>query len=244
MKKRKQKARKFFKEPVFKHRYVAHFDGACNINPSGCIGTGFYIKEGSEIIHEGSGYFEESPFNSNNTAEYLALESLIDCILEYGLQDEPILILGDSELVCKQMSKVYKVGNGLYVEAALRVHEKAKNLTNVKYRWIPRSQNAYADELSKVEFNKRGIVVIDFDKERESMVRDGSKIHISFGKWKGTLINEIDEEYLWWALTCVDWDKKNRYIRETILLSNEILAARYKSEVQHIRRFEPHLKNN
>ena len=137
----------------------AYFDGACAPrNPGGHIGIGAYILNHSgEVIFEHSWYLPPSNLNSNNIAEYLAVESCIDFIIDNGYTNEEIVFYGDSKLVIMQMSGKWKVKNGMYVKHAINCKLKRINLINAKFVWIPREMNERADFLSNVELSKRGI---------------------------------------------------------------------------------------
>lgn len=134
------------------------FDGACApINPCGHMGIGCYIEEDNKRIFEYSGYVPESFDNSNNLAEYMALENALDFILENGMQNEKIQVYGDSMLVIKQMNNRWRIKGGRYYESAIRCKEKVENIKNIQFTWIPREQNFLADELSNKELIKNNI---------------------------------------------------------------------------------------
>lgn len=138
------------------------FDGACApINPKGHLGIGCYIKENEKIIFEYAGYVEASNETSNNVAEYLAFENVIDWLLENGCQDDDITIFGDSKLVVNQMNKWWRIKEGVYVEHAARCIEKIDDFSNLKIRWISRDYNDYADNLSNEQLRKKGIKKFD-----------------------------------------------------------------------------------
>jgi|SRR6478752_890661 len=130
-----------------------YFDGACEPkNPGGNMGIGAYILVHGKEIYTHSNYILANSENSNNVAEYMALEKILQYLQSNDLKSKEIWIYGDSNLVIQQMSGKWKVKNGLYKESALRCKELALRLKtkhNLNYKWIPRELNERADKLSK-----------------------------------------------------------------------------------------------
>jgi ribonuclease HI len=128
------------------------FDGACYPkNPYGTMGMGACINEMGIELWKCSHTIPAGKGNSNNVAEYLALEYILDYLINQKAHGETILIKGDSKLVIEQMSGYFKIKNGMYVPAALRCKKKVSILqqkNTVNFKWIPREQNSYCDELS------------------------------------------------------------------------------------------------
>lgn len=126
------------------------------MNPGGDIGTGAIIFKGQDeqsVIYENSGFFPASEFEymatSNNVAEYMALIDVMNYMVVNSLSDRPILIRGDSKLVIKQMSGWWKAKGGRYEKYHDLAKKLLKNFKDVQFKWIPREENIYADELSK-----------------------------------------------------------------------------------------------
>ena len=140
---------------------TAYFDGACEPkNPGGNMGLGVHIDTGNEII-EYSNFFPKDPTNSNNVAEYLAFEFIIDFLIAEELTQHPIRIYGDSQLVVRQMNREWRIINGQYKVIANRVWEKiqSNNFLALTIRWIPREENEKADKLSKQKFKENKIPI-------------------------------------------------------------------------------------
>lgn len=136
----------------FREETSIYFDGACN--PEGHLGWGFIVVKNNKIIHAGSGTRPPHPENSSNTAEYLALLDGIHCVIHNKLNRDPIVFIGDSQLVIRQMTDVYGISGGKYAQTAHAVKSYAtKTLPNAKYKWISRKQNEEADQLSKLYKN-------------------------------------------------------------------------------------------
>ena len=135
------------------------FDGCCEpVNPGGHAGYGAAILDGSKTLWECSGYILASPQTSNNLAEYTAFLSAVDWLVENKLHTEEIIFYGDSKLVINQMFGSWRIRKGIYVPLAIMAREKIKKLTKASGEWVPREENYIADELSKRELLKRGIV--------------------------------------------------------------------------------------
>ena len=144
---------------------VAHFDGACEpVNPGGHGGWGFVIRAvedgqlGAELA-TGAGYIPAGRQTTNNVAEYTAALEAVRAWLRLE-RSTPLLVCGDSKLVIMQMRGQWQVKQGAYVPVyrELRALVDAHALA-VKWQWVPRDQNARADELSKIELVKRGIPI-------------------------------------------------------------------------------------
>lgn len=128
-------------------------DGACQGNP-GPGGVGVVIRQDGKTIKEISRFIGNS---TNNIAEYSALI--------FGLQESVILraesvkINTDSQLLYRQLIKVYKVKHpniiGLYNQA-VRLVEEFKEFS-IKH--IPRELNREADRLATkaIKDNKSGL---------------------------------------------------------------------------------------
>jgi ribonuclease HI len=117
-------------------------DGACQGNP-GPSGAGVVIRHNGKIIKEISRYIGSA---TNNIAEYTALifglqESLI-------LKADSVKINTDSQLLYRQLIKVYKVKHpnilGLYNQA---VH-LAGGFKEFSISHVPRELNTEADKLA------------------------------------------------------------------------------------------------
>lgn len=137
--------------------YIGFFDGACApINPNGHMGVGAAIFQADVVLHTHSEYIPESLDNSNNVSEYMAFLWLVEKLSEIS-NNNTLFIYGDSKLVVSQMTGKWKIKAGRYKEYALKakaaLFELCKNNT-VWIEWIPREENWFADDLSKMELNK------------------------------------------------------------------------------------------
>ncbi|HOJ16281.1 MAG TPA: ribonuclease HI [Caldisericia bacterium] len=166
------------------------FDGACEpFNPGGIATYGFAFLQNDKIIYKGYGLACEpfTPTATNNYAEYKALIEGLACCLLNGI--DSLTVFGDSQLVIKQMTGLYKVTSNNIKQ----LFDMAKNLSdkfnNINFIWIPREKNYIADAYSKAAF-KEAIKSID-----------PQRVILPFGKYKGNSITNIsqkDPNYLKW----------------------------------------------
>ncbi|RJO64147.1 MAG: reverse transcriptase-like protein [Candidatus Omnitrophota bacterium] len=119
-----------------------YIDGASKGNP-GPSGIGVVICEKGETIKNISSYIGKG---TNNAAEYTALI--------FGLQQalilkaEKVKIHSDSQLLCRQLKREYKIKNqnllGLYNQAVQLIAA----FKDVEIQNIPRQENKGADKLA------------------------------------------------------------------------------------------------
>lgn len=109
-----------------------------------------FVIDGPDLHHEGRGLASPpwSPESTNNVAEYTGAVRALEWMVAGGVSG-PLLLIGDSQLVLRQMQGVYRVR-----AAPLRaLHERLATLCGrfsaVELRWVPRERNREADRLSK-----------------------------------------------------------------------------------------------
>ena len=135
---------------------VAYFDGACEPkNPGGNLGIGATIRHAGKEIFRHSSFVKAAHGNTNNIAEYMAIEAIFDFMLQNAWAGEEVTIYGDSKLVIEQLFGRWTINRGFYVKYAVRCRQKLNSLRGRGLRitgiLIRREQNKYADELSKAE---------------------------------------------------------------------------------------------
>jgi ribonuclease HI len=123
-------------------KLVVNVDGGARGNPGpAAIGVVVSDPEGN-VIDELS---EPIGVATNNVAEYRALLRGIEWAR--GLGADELEIVGDSELVARQLTGAYKVKH----PAMKPLYEEAMAALRAFARWsiktVPRAQNARADEL-------------------------------------------------------------------------------------------------
>lgn len=120
-------------------------DGACRGNP-GPSGAGIFIKKNNQV-HMQKGFFLGN--KTNNEAEYLALVIGLLLIKKELHPDDTIHVISDSELLIRQMNKIYKVKKpelkALYDVAQFYLSPVAHTCTHVL-----REYNQDADRLANL----------------------------------------------------------------------------------------------
>jgi ribonuclease HI len=119
-------------------------DGACKGNP-GPAGVGVVIRHNDKTIKQISRYIGEA---TNNIAEYTALifglqESLI-------LRADSVKINTDSQLLYRQLIRVYKVKHPNIVGLYDQVINLASGFKEFTISHIPRTLNSEADKLASL----------------------------------------------------------------------------------------------
>ena len=69
-------------------------------------------------------------------------------------ENSAIEVRGDSALVMNQMSGKWKFRKGLYREKYQEAMRLRAQFTDLRFRWIPREQNAEADALSREAYER------------------------------------------------------------------------------------------
>jgi len=117
-------------------------DGGSRNNP-GNAAVGVVINE-----HKFKKYIG---IKTNNEAEYegviLALTKLKELFSKTELENSEIVLHLDSELVCKQINREYKVKDLKLQQLFLKVYNLKLELGNIKFKHIRRELNKLADTL-------------------------------------------------------------------------------------------------
>ena len=123
-------------------RVVVHVDGGARGNPGPAAAACVISTPDGESLGEHAQLLGRA---TNNVAEYRALLLGLERARELGAEE--VEVIGDSELIAKQVIGAYKVKNAslrpLY-EEALRA---LKQFPRWSIRTVPRAQNAEADAL-------------------------------------------------------------------------------------------------
>jgi ribonuclease HI len=123
-------------------KLVIHVDGGARGNP-GPAAIGVVVSEpDGEVLDE---HAERIGTATNNVAEYRAVLRGLE--LARALGADEVEIVGDSELVARQLSGTYKVKH----PAMRPLYEQAVDALHAFDRWqirtVPRAENARADAL-------------------------------------------------------------------------------------------------
>ena len=133
-------------------KVIVEADGGSRGNPGPAgFGSVVWSEDHSTVLAEVNGAIGTA---TNNVAEYRALLLGAACAHELGATE--VDIVGDSELIAKQVKGVYKVKH-----AGLReLHAEALAALRAFDRWsirtVPREQNAEADALVNDALDRAG----------------------------------------------------------------------------------------
>lgn len=122
-------------------RLTVNVDGGARGNP-GPAAIGVVVRSGGEIITEVGERIGEA---TNNVAEYKALLKGIELAAERGASE--LELIGDSELVVRQVEGRYKVKNAGMKELHEEVKRALRDFDSWSIRHVRRGDNADADRL-------------------------------------------------------------------------------------------------
>jgi len=123
-------------------KVIVHVDGGARGNPGPAAAASVISTPSGEVIDE---HAQPIGRATNNVAEYRALLLGLQRARELGASE--VEIVGDSELIAKQVQGLYKVKH----EAMRPLHGQAlaalRSFEHWSIRTVPRAQNARADAL-------------------------------------------------------------------------------------------------
>jgi ribonuclease HI len=93
---------------------------------------------------------------TNNLAEYEAVRKGMELLLESGA--EAVEVFGDSGLVISQLTEEYKCESESLFPLWMQCHELITQLRYINLYWIPRSQNAEANDLAQKASGYKAII--------------------------------------------------------------------------------------
>ncbi len=123
-------------------RVIVNVDGGSRGNPGPAAVAAVAADESGEVLAERSERIGEE---TNNVAEYKAM--LLGIALARELGADEVELVGDSELIVKQVLGAYKVKQAHLRPLRAEVVEALEGLPSWKLRNVPREQNVRADEL-------------------------------------------------------------------------------------------------
>lgn len=139
-------------------RFRMECDGGSRGNP-GLAGSGASVRDARAAIRnddtELGACWTYIRHATNNFAEYTSLITGLELVLRIAKEDleiDPaqatVDVFMDSKLVVQQMSGKWKIKHPDLIPLANQVKQLERLLGKVTYTWIPRAQNARADELA------------------------------------------------------------------------------------------------
>ncbi|HXE44705.1 MAG TPA: ribonuclease HI family protein [Conexibacter sp.] len=123
-------------------RLVLHVDGGARGNP-GPAAIGVVVSDAEGAVLEQLG--EPIGATTNNVAEYRALLRGLERARALGASD--VDVVGDSELVAKQVNGLYKVKHAGLKPLHAQALQALAGFERWRVRTVPRAQNAAADAL-------------------------------------------------------------------------------------------------
>jgi ribonuclease HI len=123
-------------------KVIVHVDGGARGNPGPAAAACVIADSDGEILGEHAVLLGKA---TNNVAEYRAL--LLGLAKARELGADEIEVIGDSELIAKQIQGLYKVKHEAMKPLFLEAKEAIKNFKAFSIRTVPRAQNAQADAL-------------------------------------------------------------------------------------------------
>jgi ribonuclease HI len=128
------------------------FDGACSpTNPGGTETWGWVVRVEGGSVASGRGIAAEHG-GTCNRAEYAGLLAGLEALGRLGL-DGPVEVSGDSRLVVNQMSGAWVCRSEVLRPLWRRAVALAEEL-DVRWRWVPRTQNEEADRLARLAYEE------------------------------------------------------------------------------------------
>ena len=106
--------------------------------------------DGMDVIASGH---RTCGMGTSNIAEYRALIAGLQGSLKIGI--DTIHIIGDSQLVVKQVTKVFKVNKPELKRHRDRVLELLEQFEDYTIKWVPRRENQRADALVNAVFERK-----------------------------------------------------------------------------------------
>jgi ribonuclease HI len=132
-------------------KLIVHVDGGARGNPGPAAAAAVISSPDGEVLDERAQLIGTA---TNNVAEYSALLLGLQRARELGASE--VEVVGDSELIAKQLRGEYKVKH----EAMRRLYSQAIDALRGFERWsirtVPRAQNAHADALVNAALDQAG----------------------------------------------------------------------------------------
>ena len=123
-------------------RLVVHVDGGARGNPGPAAIAAVLAEPDGSVVEE---HAERIGHATNNVAEYRALLLGIEKARALGARE--LELVGDSELIVRQVRGEYKVKDAALRELHAQVSAALVGLDHWSIRNVPREENANADRL-------------------------------------------------------------------------------------------------
>lgn len=128
------------------------------VNPGGIVAWGFIVKAmGKGKIYSAAGITERGgPMATNNVGEYQAVIAAMLWLLQLPKDEKrPAIIQSDSQLIVNQCSRQWNCNDPKLVPLRDMVLEAVEKYPcSIKFKWIPRTKNYEADDISRSVYNQ------------------------------------------------------------------------------------------
>jgi ribonuclease HI len=123
-------------------KVIVHVDGGARGNPGPAAAASVVSSPAGEVLDEHAQLLGKV---TNNVAEYRAL--LLGLARAKDLGASEVEVIGDSELIAKQIQGLYKVKHPAMRRLYLEALDAFRAFEQWSIRTVPRAQNAEADAL-------------------------------------------------------------------------------------------------
>jgi len=129
-----------------------HVDGGARGNPGAAAAACVISSPGGEVLGEHARLLGST---TNNVAEYRALLLGIEQARALGATE--LEIVGDSELIARQLTGAYKVRHAAMRELHGEAMSALRGLERWSIRTVPRTENARADALVNAALDRPAV---------------------------------------------------------------------------------------
>lgn len=139
---------------------VVFTDGLCEPrNPSGVATYGILIRHSTKpkFTWNTNGVVGEGKGMTSVVAEYAGVVRALELLGRLQTEQpsaftDGITFYTDSQIVAYQMSGEWKAHQGEYMSYFLKAKGLAGRFSDIKFRWVPRTENEEADSLSRAAY--------------------------------------------------------------------------------------------
>lgn len=168
--------------------YELFFDGGICPHPNGGYACyyGWIVKQDGEIKLTGSGYEKK---DSNVGSCGVELEAV-----SRGIRDAAKLgavqlnVFGDSQTVIECINGQSVCHSEIMAQGCEQIQAGAEQFEQISFNWIPREQNAHADQLGRVAYKHSAEM-----KQRDSLIRQMNDLYERV--FKNTLSKETRQQW-------------------------------------------------
>jgi len=162
---------------IYELRFDGLFREAKEGSRAGLMGIGWLLSRGEKLIAHGYGVTARGMDATSNMAEYLALIDGLQAILDMGLEDQPVKVLGDARVIICQMTGDSRVSTERQFPVYRRARKLARKLHIVAWEWIPRKENKAADLLTRHALREVTSNEAAFTLAWDRLLRDHARQH-------------------------------------------------------------------